>query len=319
MKTKARKVSGKVQGMLVKGLVRGTAATLVAILSSLGNLAIAGDPFRSSDPHDIGDRTEAAFEALFVEGNYPAANDAILKAIDEEPGEPLAHALNGALAYVYGDWDRLQAAAAATEAAATALMDTDPLRGNLYAAVGHALWGGFAISEGGGGPLQGGPEAFSRLQQAQAALNRANEIDPDDPELNLLRGFLDLLVAGNLPFLNLDGAIAQLQKAQPDYLRHYGLAMANRYLDQPNLALAEIEQAIAIAPENPHLIHFRGQVLTKLGTAARDVSQLQQAEQDYVAVLEKHEQLPRPMIRHLEHNELRRLRRTIQELSGGAT
>ncbi|MGD1850211.1 MAG: Sll0314/Alr1548 family TPR repeat-containing protein [Cyanophyceae cyanobacterium] len=318
MKTKTQ-ASSRVQGILVKGLVRGTAAALVAVLSSLGNLAIAGDPFRSSDPHDIGDRTEAAFEALFVEGHYPEANKAILRAIEEEPGEPLAHALNGALAYVSEDWERLQTAAAATEKAAAALIDTNPLRGNLYAAVGHALWGGFAISEGGSGPFQGGPEAFSRLQQAKAALDKANDIDPDDPELNLLRGFLDLLVAGNLPFLNLDGAISQLQKAQPGHLRHYGLAMANRYLNQPELALAEIELAIAIAPENPHLVHFRGQVLAKLGQATQDVSQLQRAEQDFVSVLAKHEQLPRPMIRHLEHNELRRLRRTIQGLSGGAT
>ena len=295
--------------------IRGTAVGLVTVLSSLGNLALAGDPFRSRDPHDIGDRTEEAFEALFVEGHYPAANAAVQKAVQEEPGEPLAHALDGALAYVYEDWERLQGAAAATEQAAQNLIETDPLRGNLYLAVGHALRGGFAISEGGDGPLQGGPEAFSRLQQAQAALNKANDIDAEDPELNLLRGFLDLLVAGNLPFLNLDGVIAQLQKAEPNYLRHYGLAMANRFLNRPELALEEIEQAIAAAPENPHLIHFRGQVLVKLGKAGNDLNQLQQAEQDFVAVLAKHEQLPRPMIRHLEHNELRRLRRTIQELS----
>ena len=306
-----------------KWVVQGGAIALMTAVSalgmgSLGNLALAGDPFRSSDPHDIGDRTEAAFEALFIEGNYPAANEAVLKAVKEEPGEPLAHALDGALAYVDKDWDRLQAAAAATEQAAAALRETNPLRGNLYEAVAHALRGGFAISEGGDGPLQGGPEAFSRLQQAQAALNRANDVDPNDPELNLLRGFLDLLVAGNLPFLNLDGAIAQLQKAQPDYLRHYGLAMANRFLDRPELALAEIESALAAAPENPHMIHFRGQVLAKLGQASQNLDQLKQAEKDFVTVLAKHEQLPRPMIRHLEHNELRRLRRTIQELSAAA-
>ena len=318
MKTKTQ-ASSRVQGILVKGLVRGTAAALVAVLSSLGNLAIAGDPFRSSDPHDIGDRTEAAFEALFVEGHYPEANKAILRAIEEEPGEPLAHALNGALAYVSEDWERLQTAAAATEKAAAALIDTPPLRVSSPAPARPPRRGGSPISEGGSGPFQGGPEAFSRLQQAKAALDKANDIDPDDPELNLLRGFLDLLVAGNLPFLNLDGAISQLQKAQPGHLRHYGLAMANRYLNQPELALAEIELAIAIAPENPHLVHFRGQVLAKLGQATQDVSQLQRAEQDFVAVLAKHEQLPRPMIRHLEHNELRRLRRTIQGLSGGAT
>ena len=296
---------------------RSTALGLMLAVGAIATVAQAGDPFRARDPHDIGDRTEEAFEALFVEGNYPAADAAVKIAVEEEPNEPLAHALNGALAYVYGDWERLQGAIAATEKSAEDLIETNPLRGNLYAAVGHALRGGFAISEGGSGPLQGGPEAFSRLQQAQAALNRASDVDPDDPELNLLRGFLDLLVAGNLPFLNLDGAIAQLQKAEPAYLRHYGLAMAHRFLDKPESALAEIEQAIAIAPDNPHLIHFRGQVLVKLGKTAKDIKKLQQAEQDFVDVLAKHEQLPRPMIRHLEHNELRRLRRTIQELSSG--
>ena len=296
---------------------RSTALGLMLTVGAIATVAQAGDPFRARDPHDIGDRTEEAFEALFVEGNYPAADAAVKVAVQEEPDEPLAHALNGALAYVYGDWERLQGAIAATEKSAEDLIETNPLRGNLYAAVGHALRGGFAISEGGSGPLQGGPEAFSRLQQAQAALNRASDVDPDDPELNLLRGFLDLLVAGNLPFLNLDGAIAQLQKAEPAYLRHYGLAMANRFLDRPELALAEIEQAIVIAPDNPHLLHFRGQVLAKLGKISQNLEQLQRAEQDFLAVLDKKEQLPGAMVRHLKKNELRRLQKTIRNLSAG--
>ena len=90
---------GMVQkGKMRKWAVRGVAIALMTAAStlginplginSLGNVALAGDPFRSSDPHDIGDRTEEAFEALFIEGNYPAANEAIQKAVKEEPGEP---------------------------------------------------------------------------------------------------------------------------------------------------------------------------------------------------------------------------------------
>jgi hypothetical protein len=47
------------------------------LLNILVYPSFAGDPFRSREPHKIGDRTEAAFKAIFQQGNYPLAKDSL--------------------------------------------------------------------------------------------------------------------------------------------------------------------------------------------------------------------------------------------------
>lgn len=44
------------------------AATL--ILNICINSSLAADPFRAKEPRNIGDKTEAAFKAIFEQGNY---------------------------------------------------------------------------------------------------------------------------------------------------------------------------------------------------------------------------------------------------------
>jgi hypothetical protein len=73
--------------------------TTAISINFLVNPADAGDPFRSSRLHKIGNRTEAAFKVIFQEGNYPAAEDYLKRAISDEPNEPLAYAIKVALAY----------------------------------------------------------------------------------------------------------------------------------------------------------------------------------------------------------------------------
>jgi Tfp pilus assembly protein PilF len=116
-----------------------------AAVGLFGNAAIAGDPFRSSNARPIGDRTESALEAIFVEGNYPKASTLVTDAIAQEPNEPLAYAMAAALAYSNQDWEGLKPHARNTIAAAEKLMARDPLRGNIYMAVGHFIEGSYTL------------------------------------------------------------------------------------------------------------------------------------------------------------------------------
>ena len=48
------------------------------------------------------------------------------------------------------------------------------------------------------------------LQQVFSELDEAESINPSDPELNLIKGYMDLMLAVNLPFSNPEGAISQM-------------------------------------------------------------------------------------------------------------
>ncbi|MEM6591028.1 MAG: hypothetical protein AAF651_04130, partial [Cyanobacteria bacterium P01_C01_bin.73] len=71
-------------------IARGVAGAAIAIALGMGNLAaLAGDPFRSGDgAKDIGINTEAAFEALFFNGNYDLAADKVADALQTEADDP---------------------------------------------------------------------------------------------------------------------------------------------------------------------------------------------------------------------------------------
>ncbi|TAD79538.1 MAG: hypothetical protein EA001_03505 [Oscillatoriales cyanobacterium] len=291
-------------------------APLLGALLVLGSAGAAGaDPFRSQNPRPIGDRAEAAFVNLFQGGNYPAARRLAQESIEREPQEPLGHALMGALSYLEGQWAQVQTSAAQTLKAAEALKASDPLRGNLYLGVGHFLEGAFIISEGGQGTLQGAPEALGKLSQVNAALDAALAIDPNDPELNLVRGSLDVLLADNLPFGNMNTAMASLQKGKPDYVVARMMAAVYRRQKQFDRALASVDRALVSGANNPDLLHLKGQILYEQGHRSQNLSLLKQSEALFLQVLALRDQLPRSVVRHLEKNELRRVQRDIRNLA----
>ena len=240
-----------------QALVAGALAPVVLGVSALPSLA--GDPFRPNNPHDIGDASEAAFEALFFEGNYEQAQVLVRQAIAQEPEEPMNYAIAAALSYLNRDLSQLSRQAQRTQEAATALKDSDPLRGHLYTAVGLFLEGAHALQTQ--GIARGTPTALRTLQRVFRELDAAENIDPNDPELSLLKGFMDLLLAVNLPFANPDQAIARLQNGNPPYLVHRGVAIGLRDLGRYNEALTEVNQALALAPNNPDLLYLKAQIL----------------------------------------------------------
>jgi len=243
---------------------RGWRTVLTATLTSLvvglaGTPALAGDPFRTSDPHDIGPASEAAFEALFYAGDYSAAQRLVNQAITAEPDEPMNYAIAAALGYLDKDLDQLAEQAKLTQEAAAALKETDPLRGHLYTAVGIFMEGAYVIQTQ--GITRGTPTALRMLQRVFSELEAAEDINPTDPELSLLKGFMDLLLAVNLPFANPDQAISRLQNGYPAYLSHRGIAIGLRDLERYDEALTEVNKALAAAPDNPDLMYLKAQIL----------------------------------------------------------
>jgi hypothetical protein len=77
-----------------------TFSLAIAMMTSLGaGAAWAGDPFRTTNPRDIDSKTEAAFIAIFREGNYKEARQFLDQATDGGSHEPLVYAMKASLYY----------------------------------------------------------------------------------------------------------------------------------------------------------------------------------------------------------------------------
>lgn len=235
----------------------------------LGNApSFAGDPFRESDPHEIGSRTEEAFNYMFKDGNYPKAIESVDRALTEEPNEPMIPALKASLIFLEDDsdsaWEDFKPYATQTRETAEKLMETDPLRGHLYTAVGHFLEGAYTLKTE--GTVRGTPEALAKLRQVFNNLDDATQIDSEDPELNIIQGFMDLMLAVNLPFSNPNESIERLdQYASPKYLAYRGLAIGYRDLDQPENAMTEVDKALELTPNNPEVKYLKAQIFVEQG------------------------------------------------------
>lgn len=274
------------------------AAALVS-LSLWTNPALAKDPFRTTNARPIGDRTEAAFKALFEQGDYiKAAKDAQ----QADASDPLTQSLRAFMTYIAWSGekddakkiallDQFKAHANQTQQTAAALVAKDPLRGNLYQAVGHFLEGGYIFSRD--GTVKGTPQALGEIQQAFKYLDNAEKVDPRDPELNLLRGYIDLFVSLSLPFSSPAEAIDRLDKyASPRYLADRGMALGYRDLNEHAKALAAVDSALRATPNNPDVLYLKAQILVRKGDNRGSLAYFDQA-------LAKQKQLPPGVIKQI--------------------
>ena len=269
------------------------ALTTAALLGLPGSSASAADPFRSENPHDIGDHTEAAFYAFFRQGDYVEAQQHLLVAAEAEAGEPMVQAMLASLAYLEGDLDELEAKAEQTQATASTLIAADPLRGHLYSAVGTFLEGAHLLKTQ--GAVRSMPTVLSMLQQVFNHLDQAERISRTDPELNVVKGYMDLLLAVNLPFANPQQAIERLESyGNPPYLTQRGLALAYRDLEQYDKALTAINKALDAAANNPELLGLQGQIYARLG-------QREDSLASYETALTYQEQLPTQIALQLQY------------------
>ena len=256
---------------------------------------LAGDPFRSSNPQPIGPETEAAFNAVFQAGNYAEAATHLEQAEKQEAEEPMVYALLASLAYLDQDWATLNSYASQTRQAAESLAKTNPLRGHLYLAIGYFMEGAYALSTQ--GSTQGAITALGKLQEVYGELDQAKKINPQDPELNLVQGFMDLQIAVNLPFANPSASIEQLEKyAEPSYLADWGIALAYRDLKQYDKAIDYVNRALANTQEHPQLFYLRAQILREQGNAKKDSGLNVKAQTDFRRALAKSSQMPKPLV-----------------------
>ncbi|MFM9268576.1 Sll0314/Alr1548 family TPR repeat-containing protein [Tychonema sp. BBK16] len=276
-----------------------TIAPLAIALSICINSAIAGDPFRTSNPQAIGPNTETAFKTMFQQGNYKAAKTQVQQALSSEPNEPLAYAMAASLSYIEQDFKSMDSYARKTREVAEKLSKTSPLRGNIYAAAGHFLEGANVIAKS--GTAKGAPQALSKLRVVFQYLDAAEKIAPNDPELNLIKGYMDLMLATNLPFSNANEAIQRLeQKASPRYLAYRGIAVGYRDLKKYDPALEFTNKALIETPKNPEVLYLKAQILSSQakGKDGKDNNKtlLEEARKNFDAALAKPEQLPRSLV-----------------------
>ena len=280
----------------------------LATTVSLTNTALAKDPFRTNNARDIGEYTEQAFKTIFFLGDYKTAKEPLQTAETEEAQEPLVYALQGSLAFTEKDWEGLKVYAFKTLQAAEALKESDPLRSNLYLAIGHFLEGSYRYEK------EGAVSAIQKLQLVFKHFDAAEDINPQDPELNLVKGYVDLLLAVNLPFSSPEQAIARFEEyASPDYLVKRGIAVAYRDLKEYEKALNSVNQALEIAPNNPEHYYLKGQILRKIGKKQQDITILEEALTNLTQALSKEAQLPLFVVKPLKR-EIRQTQEKIEEI-----
>ncbi|MBW4690632.1 MAG: hypothetical protein KME27_02570 [Lyngbya sp. HA4199-MV5] len=287
------------------------ASAAIVSLSLWASPSLAKDPFRTANAKPISDRTEAAFKSLFEQGDYITADKYAQQA---DPSDPLTHALRASLSYIKwqgerddsqkaAQLDQFRANAAETRQTADSLVAKDPLRGNLYQAVGHFLQSAYIFSKD--GTVKGTPQALNEIQQAFKYLDKAEKVDASDPELNLLRGYIDLFVSLNLPFSSPTDAINRLDKyASPRYLAYRGLALGYRDLNQPAKALAAVDSALKATPNNPDVLYLKAQILVRQGDNRGSLAYFDKA-------LTKQKQLPPGLIKQITKERIRAQNRLV--------
>jgi tetratricopeptide (TPR) repeat protein len=240
------------------------------LLGSVAAPSWAKDPFGRGKP--IGDKTEAVFRAIFDNGDYLGARGLLADAEKAEPDEPLLHALKASLLFAEsrkendtskGDTPAFLAAARRTQETAEKLKKTDAARGNLYLAVGNFLESAHVIAEK--GIVSGTPEALSKLTNAFQYLGEAEKLDSKDPEFNIMKGSMDLMLAVNvnLPLSDANAAIDRVRQAAPDYVASRVLAWGFRDMNKLDDAIKAVDAALAKTPQNPELHYLKGQILVK--------------------------------------------------------
>lgn len=265
--------------------------TAIASVIALGlwmSPGVAGDFFRDRNPHKIGKHTEAAFTAFFAEGNYPEGQRQLELAKQTEPDEPLVYTLLAAFAYLNQDERAARDYSRIILDKSAKLADENPLRSKIYTSIGHLVDSGTKLKN------TDSLSVLNKLRLVLENIDEAEKISPRDPELNLIKGTIDLFLALNIPFSDPEAAIARLDKyAAPSYAADRAIAIGYRDLKRYSNALEYVNKAIASAPKNPELYYLKAQIQTRLGDKRKSDGLLQEANDNFQIALEKSNRLPK--------------------------
>jgi Tfp pilus assembly protein PilF len=287
----------KVMNRLVFHRLLAVASVSTITLSLSAGTAFAKDPFRTSNAKPIGDKTAAAFNAVFKEGDYTKASKLIAEAESKENSEPLVHALKATIAFTNGDLNTFKSAATTTRERAEQLTKTDQLRGNLYQAVGNFLEGAAIVKDQ--GLIKGAAGALGKVEAAFKSLDAAEKVDAQDPELNLVKGNIDLMLAVNvkLPLSDPEKAIARLEgSANPRFVADRSLAWGYRDMKKQDKAMTAVDRALGNAPNNPELHYLKAQIFVRQGNDKAALDGFKKA-------LDKKSQLPSSLVAQIEKEQ----------------
>ena len=234
-----------------------------------------------------GSNVEKAKEAMFRDGDYVKAKQYLDAALQTEPNEPLTYAMNTLYPFSAGNYEQVKEYGEKTAKAAEQLMSTNPMRGNLYQGVGLAILGAYEMKKPNGGALG----ALSKLQKVFEYMDKAKKIDPNNPELNLIKGYMDLLLAVNVPFSDTNQAIDQLKNAEPRYLALRGMYIGHRDLKEYDKASNAINAAIKLAPQNPELVYYKAQLTAIRGREQQNESDLRESIKLFESAYQKRDRL----------------------------
>jgi tetratricopeptide (TPR) repeat protein len=234
-----------------------------------------------------GSNVERAKEAMFRDGDYVRAKQYLDGALKTEPNEPLTYAMNTLYPFSAGDYEKVKEYGEKTTKAAEKLMKTNPLRGNLYQGVGLAILGAYEMKKANGGALG----ALSKLQKVFEYMDKAKKLDPNNSELNLIKGYMDLLLAVSVPFADTNQAIEQLKNAEPRYLALRGMYIGHRDLKEYDKATIAINAALKIAPQNPELTYYKAQILAIRGRENRNETELKESIKLFESAYQKRDRL----------------------------
>jgi tetratricopeptide (TPR) repeat protein len=234
-----------------------------------------------------GSNIERAKESMFRDGDYAKAKQYLEAALKTEPNEPLTYAMNTLYPFSAGDYEKVKEYGEKTSKAAEQLMKTNPMRGNLYQGVGVAILGAYEMKKANGGALG----ALSKLQKVFEYMDKAKKLDPNNSELNLIKGYMDLLLAVNLPFSDTNQAIEQLKNAEPRYLALRGMYIGHRDLKEYDKASVAINAALKISPQNPEFIYYKAQLLAIRGKEQQNETDLRESIKLFEAAYQKGDRL----------------------------
>ncbi|NJL98118.1 MAG: tetratricopeptide repeat protein [Synechococcaceae cyanobacterium SM2_3_2] len=266
--------------------LRWQAGIACGLVTIMGWPAGAEDPFRTGEQaRPISAETALAFESFFCLGEYVNSREKLEAAQATSPEEPLVTALLAALSYQESDLEAFANYSTQTRELGEALQETDPLRGSLYEGVGYGMEAANVIVRE--GVVLGLPRALPILNNLFESIRAAQAVDPEDPELNLLNGYMDLLLT------NRDKALEQFQLAGPPYMALRGTALTLRDMGQFEEALEAVDQALETSCDNPELYYLKAQILVGQEEDEAAVGFFDQA-------LESADQLPPGLVEQIE-------------------
>jgi tetratricopeptide (TPR) repeat protein len=234
-----------------------------------------------------GSNVERAKEAMFRDGDYIKAKEYLDAALKTEPNEPLTYAMSTLYPFGAGDYERVKDYGEKTVKAAEKLTKTNAMRGNLYQGVGLAILAAYEMKKENGGALG----ALGKLQKVFEFIDKAKKLEPNNSELNLIKGYMDLLLAVNVPFSDTNQAIEQLQNAEPRYLALRGMYIGHRDLKQYDKASVAINAALKLAPQNPELTYYKAQLLAIRGREQKNDADLRESIKLFEVAYQKRDRL----------------------------